>query len=391
MKGVLFLCVATGIIVSASPLSEEKTKLLEIKQQKLLADTKLLKYSWISPLNLSLAWQRGSSSYTNESTSTKALIQMNQDIFRSGGIWYSINYAQAFYEAEKLGIDIQEADQLKQLYTLKVQIEKNNLKVRQDRLKLHNREIDIQIIKENYQAGDADISQLNNAAIDSDNAKTVLIVTTNALRNSEFELKKFIGSKSIDALEIPDIPLVDKEFYISNNLELLKYDSEIKAYLDSYKMARSEYLPTLSVNANYGYNKNDTAYQEYDGTSYSYGVRLSMPLDINIKNDLESNQLRYMQTKVSQLDRKLELEYRYDQSYQNIQDYKEKIKVAHRMLDMYKELYDFTVTQVDAGMKTDLDLESLDSSIKIQKLEEEIQNKNIFLEKIALFFDLKHH
>jgi len=387
-KLTLFLLICS-FVMADSPLSYEKEKILELKRQKLKADADKLKNSWISPLNISVSKNRSVSANDMDSRSTIAKISLNQDIFRSGGIWYAIDYAKAFKEVQKLGIDLEEAADLKQIYSLKTKIKRDELKLKQSKLILKNREIDVEIVKERYKAGDADISELNRVTIESDNARTSLINIQNLLRNEYYELKKIVGEKNIKRLRIPKIPLVDKKSYLSSHLQLLRFDKQIKSDLAKYKAVKSSYLPKVALNGSYGYSKIEGNFQNYESDEYSYGIKLSMPLNYNSKNDIESSKIAYLQSKLAKTDRQKELEYEYDKHLFNIKDYKEKIKVARRMIKLYDELYNFTDLEVKAGMKTKLDLKSLSNSLKIQKLEQKIQEQNIILEKISLFFDIK--
>ncbi len=387
-KLTLFLLICS-FVMADSPLSYEKEKILELKRQKLKADADKLKNSWISPLNISVSKNRSVSANDMDSRATTAKISLNQDIFRSGGIWYAIDYAKAFKEVQKLGIDLEEAADLKQIYSLKTKIKRDELKLKQSKLILKNREIDVEIVKERYKAGDADISELNRVTIESDNARTSLINIQNLLRNEYYELKKIVGEKNIKRLRIPKIPLVDKKSYLSSHLQLLRFDKQIKSDLAKYKAVKSSYLPKVALNGSYGYSKIEGNFQNYESDEYSYGIKLSMPLNYNSKNDIESSKIAYLQSKLAKTDRQKELEYEYDKHLFNIKDYKEKIKVAKRMIKLYDELYDFTDLEVKAGMKTKLDLKSLNNSLKIQKLEQKIQEQNIILEKISLFFDIK--
>ncbi len=387
-KLTLFLLICS-FVMADSPLSYEKEKILELKRQKLKADADKLKNSWISPLNISVSKNRSVSANDMDSRATTAKISLNQDIFRSGGIWYAIDYAKAFKEVQKLGIDLEEAADLKQIYSLKTKIKRDELKLKQSKLILKNREIDVEIVKERYKAGDADISELNRVTIESDNARTSLINIQNLLRNEYYELKKIVGEKNIKRLRIPKIPLVDKKSYLSSHLQLLRFDKQIKSDLAKYKAVKSSYLPKVVLNGSYGYSKIEGNFQNYESDEYSYGIKLSMPLNYNSKNDIESSKIAYLQSKLAKTDRQKELEYEYDKHLFNIKDYKEKIKVAKRMIKLYDELYDFTDLEVKAGMKTKLDLKSLNNSLKIQKLEQKIQEQNIILEKISLFFDIK--
>ncbi len=389
MRYIILSLTLASILLADVSLSEEKSKILQLQRQKLNADADKLQNSWISPLKAQARWQKSVNAGKFGGRTASVGVSLNQDIFRSGGIWYAIDYAKAYAQLSKLGIDIQEASLLKRLYTLTVQIQRDNFKLQQSKLLLKNTEIDLEVIKDNYKAGNSDISQLNRASIDSDNARVNLINTRNLLQNERYELKKLIGDKDIKKLKIPAIPLVDKESYLEKNLEILKAKKEIQTNLALYKTTKAKYLPKVSILGNYGYSKFRGGFQNYQGKEYNYGAQLSIPLDINTKNDLQSNKINYIQSKVSLKDKRWEFEKEYQKHINNIKDIKEKIKISKKMLNMYHELYEFSKSQVKAGLKTNLDLESLANSIKVQKLTQKIQQKNILLEKIQLFFDLK--
>jgi len=389
MKKIVYLLLGVTLLLGDTPLSEEKQKLFDLKRQKQSAETTKLKNSWISPLQLSASWQRTVNAGNFDGTSSKAGISLRQDIFRSGGIWYAVDYAKALGEAQALGIDIEEARELQQLYRLKVQMERDGLKLQQAQLTLKNREIDADVVKERYKSGDADISELSRVMLQVDQAENQLITLENGLQTQKFELKKLYGKKSLASLKLPKIPLVDKEDYLRRNLEMLRYEKQIESDRAKYKTVRSSYLPKVSVNGNYGYSRFRGDFQNYDGDEYGYGIALSMPLDYNTKKDIESNKLAYLSTKIARDDRRKELEQEYAKRLAAIEAGKKKIAVSKRMIARYDELYRFTRAQYRAGTKTDYDVASLKNSLQIQRLEQQIQRYNILLEKLALFFAMK--
>ncbi len=389
MKKLLLLLIMATLLLADSPLSPQKAKLFDLKRRKQSAETNKLKNSWISPLRLSASWQRNVNAGNFDGTTTNAAIRLNQDIFRSGGIWYAVDYAKALGEAQALGIDIEEAGELQKLYTLKVQYARDTLNLDQAKLTLKNREIDAEVVKERYKAGEADISEMSRVMLQVDQAEKQVITLENALASEKFELKKLYGDRALSALTLPKIPLVDKEDYLNKNLELLHYRKQIESDKAKYKTIRSSYLPKVSVSGNYGYSKFRGDFQNYDGDEYGYGIQLSMPLDYNSLKDIEANKLAYLQSKLAREDRKNELEKEYAKRLASIEAGKKKIGVAKRMIKRYDELYRFTLAQYRAGTKTDYDVASLKNSLKIEKLEQKIQRYNILLEKFPLFFAMK--
>jgi outer membrane protein len=343
MKRLMICILCIGILSGNDlPLSEEKTELLKLKRKKTLEDVDIEKKSWVSPLIFSLSANKNKDSTDIQSETTSAGLQWSQDLFRSGGIFYTIERANALGQVNLLNIDREEAGYLKQIYTLQAQIERDTLKHRQNELTLKNRDIDLFIIKAKYKTGSADISELNRATIDRDNARTALIVIKNTLRNEVYGLKKLIGYKNIDTLTLSDVPLISKSEYIKDQLELLQYEAQDKSDDAAWKITRASYLPKLTFNGSFGYSDYQSNLIDYKGDSYRYGAVLSIPLDINTRATVESGRLQLMQTRTAQLDRRLELEQEYDMRFFTISDYKEKIAVAEEMITMYNDLYRFT-------------------------------------------------
>jgi outer membrane protein len=390
MIGLLPLCMAATVAGAEElPLSPQKQELLKLKREQVYEQTETGKTGWVSPLQFSLSYDKTKDVRDHESETKSAGVSWSQDLFRSGGIFYAVDGAEALGEANLLAVDREEAAYLKQLYTLKAQVERDTLKREQSELTLKNRDIDLLIIRAKYKAGTADISELNRATIDRDGARTELIVVKNTLRSETYELKKLLGIHSADAVTLPDFPLVSKAAYLEGNLELRQYGAQQRAEDAAWKVTRASYLPRVTVDASYGYTDYGGGAAGYDGDRYSYGVQLGMPLDINSRGTVEADRLQSLQTKTAQADRRAELGEEYDMRRATIGDYEEKIGVAEEMIRMYDELYGFTENQVKAGYKSAYDLESLGNSVQIQKLEKAIQTYNIRIERIALYFDTR--
>lgn len=130
----------------------------------------------------------------NNSETRSAGVAWSQDLFRSGGIYYAVEQADASSKANLLAVDLEKASYLKQAYTLKAQAERDRLKLQQSELMLANRDIDPMITRAKYKVGSADISELNRVTIDRDSARGDVIVVRNSLHSEEFELKKDPGN-----------------------------------------------------------------------------------------------------------------------------------------------------------------------------------------------------
>lgn len=387
---LLLTLLIQSFFASDIPLSKEKMELLQFKKEKIQEDIQREKNSWISPIIFSLSLDNQNDA-SNSKTDTKyAGMRWSQDLFRSGGIGYTIDLAKATGKVNLLGVTREEAAYLKNIYSLKIQTQRDMLRVRQSQLTLKNRDIDLFITKAKYKSGSTDISELNRVTIDRDRARTELITVKNTLRNETYELKKLVGNDKVDTIILPDIPMLSAEEYVQSHLELLQYKAQIKSDELRWKSTQSSYLPKFSINASVGYRDTRSDFMDYSGDSYSYGAVLSIPLDINRRATIESGKLQHLVTQTQKYDRQLELEQEYALRYYTILDYREKIAVADEMLKMFDELHLFTQNQVKVGFKSSYDLESLGNSVEIQKLEKGIQEYNVMIEKIQLYYETNH-
>ena len=390
MKRLVSLVVCVGIVFgSDTPLCERKVEILKLKRQQIQEEVDVQKNSWISPLRFSLSVDENRDANDRRVQTKNAALDWSQDVFRSGGIHHSIDKAKALGRVNMFGVAIEEANYLKQIYTLQAQILRDRLKYEQSELTLKNRDIDLFIIKEKYKAGMADVSELNRVAIDKDNARVNLIVVKNLLRTQEYGLKKLINYEKDEAVVLPDVPFISKSEYLKSNFELLRYDAQDKRDYAELEMTKSSYLPKLTLNASAGYSDGSGDVVDNGGENYRYGATLSMPLDVNAKAAVEYDRLGLARTRELRVDREMELEQEYETRVATIADYEEKIVVADETLKTYDELYDFTQSQVKSGFKSAYELESLGNSIKIQRLEKEAHSYNVLIEKIALYFDMK--
>jgi outer membrane protein TolC len=371
----------------ASVLSDTKEKNFKTQEDKIKKDTVVLEKSWLSPATLSLGVTHNKSVNDINSIKANAQVSWSQDLFRSGGIKYAIEYAKNIGIYNLSTLKQSKLSLIKQAFTLKAEIIRDELSLKQAYLQLKNREIDLKIIKDKYIAGSSDISTLNRALLDRDSQENTILTLKNSIQTKKFELKK-ISNKDF---EVPNIELISKEEYLKNHIDIkvLKDKSESDYFYEKYLNA--SYLPKLTFSTSAGYvnNDSDKDTSDYDGFEYSLGLTFSMPLDYNRKANLESCKLNYIKSKLDIKDKKEALIQNYDEVVANINSYKSKIEVSNRIKNSYEELLSSTQAQFSAGLKTNLDVESLSNSLEIQKLEIAIQRKNIVIEKIALYFDIK--
>jgi hypothetical protein len=88
----LFLFLLSFCITFASILNDTKEDIFNLEFKKAKKDSESLKNSWLSPARFETAITKNRNNQLS-TTSKNIKIVWNQDIFRSGGIFYAIKYA----------------------------------------------------------------------------------------------------------------------------------------------------------------------------------------------------------------------------------------------------------------------------------------------------------
>lgn len=93
---ILYLLTFTSLSANEKELlSQEKQNLLLQEQNRYESEYEKLKYNWIAPLNLGASYGYDKTYTGDYGTNTNISASISQDIFRSGGITYQIEYADA--------------------------------------------------------------------------------------------------------------------------------------------------------------------------------------------------------------------------------------------------------------------------------------------------------
>ena len=91
IKVFIFLGIALNLAASqTSLLRVNKQEIIDEQKKEINANAQKIKYDWLAPLNLSSTYSK--SSAQNDAVSDTS-INLQQDLFRSGGIMYKIEYA----------------------------------------------------------------------------------------------------------------------------------------------------------------------------------------------------------------------------------------------------------------------------------------------------------
>lgn len=388
-KNILLLTVLTIQVIASdfSLLYPVKQEIRKEKLNEIEALHKKQKYNWVSPLNLSLSKNKTKSVSANTYTVDQASIGLTQDIFRSGGIYYTIAFADKQRNYQFLTWEKENDELYQQIYTTAVTLKRLNFQLKQSEYRLKNTEIDLFLKQEQYKVGSMDMTQLNNAIMDKNDQLKQIITIKESVASTQKNLKE-LTPFSLEEINTPIFTMIDKNKYIQQNYAINQANLQSDLNFNQYKNIKSNYLPHLSINAEVGYQKynQETYNTNYDGDFYSTGLSISMPLDFNRNTTIQEQKAAYLQAKLQIEDERIAQKAAYEESQELIKNYQEYIEITKKNLILYDQLIFITKQGFKTGYKSGYDLQTIENTQKIDVLEIKINESNIQLELIKLHF-----
>jgi len=392
---ILLLCATHAEELALDPyISELKHKEFSYDYEKSLLEKKKLRDSWIQPLQLRYTISK-SNPYNEQGAPTQktqnAAIVMDQPIFQSGGIYYGIKFAEASYEYNKYSIDVAKRKLIKEAVQLLMQIKQNELSLQKQKLQIDNSRISLEQKQEQYLNGQLDSGFLNNAVIEKNVVTQKLF---DLQTNHERLISKFEAISDLNYKEatVPHLKLVSSEDFLAHNIDIKQLKSERERNRFNKNVTISKYLPKVSLTAGYNWDKLENpsfagqAVQDPPETEYyNYGLKATIPIDINTFRDVESSRVEYLKSLVVIDDKKREQTALYEQVTQNLINFDKKIKLSIANHELYSKLLHDTTQLYEAGYKTEYDVKNLRNSVEIEKLDQRIFELDKQLELLNLY------
>lgn len=361
-------------------LKKNKQNIIDYKKEEIKENTQKLKYNWISPLNISSSYSR-SSEYNDFVFDTN--IRLNQDLFRFGGIVYQMSYADIKARYDLTSLAKENASLYKELFLGLLTIKNLNLTRQQTKYRLKNSDIEVFLKTQQYETGNLDITELNRALRDR-----------NAILKSELAIKRTILDKEISLEKLTDIPLKDidipkfkllsKDEYANYSYNTLQAQLNTKQADKEYAIVKSNYLPTISLNGEYGYMDNPNINRKSDYSTI--GALVSIPIDYNTNATIQQSKAALMRKKTEVIDTKADELLIYKQSVSRIKNYESHNDIVKYNIELYNKLIKIIEKGLLAGLKTRYDLQTLQNTKTIDELELEINEVNIQIELVQLQF-----
>jgi len=359
----LFLVASlSSLIASDDVLSQNKQDNLNFSYDKAIEDSNKLKKDWINPITYKFIYNDGENYDTQ-----KSFISISQPIFKSGGIYYAIKYANSMEKYSTTSIDIQKKELIKQTINLLFQIKKIDISINKQELLIENAKLDIERKKEQVLNGILDTSFLDNAIIES-NIKQNSFIDLEYQRVTLINNLANLSNKKYTEHQLPTLILTNSEEFINKNIYIKKAKEEIDTSYWMKNMITSNYLPTINFTADHTIYHEDDGNPQYQDTT-NVGFNITIPLDIKYSYNIASYKIAYLQKRTALKDKKQEELSVFKNSIAKIDSLDKKIIIAKKDVELYDSLLMQMIEQQTVGMKTQSDVDTMVNSKNIKTLD----------------------
>ncbi|WP_320034039.1 TolC family protein [Halarcobacter sp.] len=376
---LLFISIPLFSSEGINLFTNTKKEILELEKKIINEDKKVDEKDWLSNINVNTDISKD-----KDNTTTKTFsLSYNQDIFRFGAISNIIDMAQIQEEYSLLDLDITFDNYINEIYTNVLNAKLTDLNIEKQKFSLKNEEINLNILKEEYKAGETDVTTLNDAIMDKNALEEEIISQENSKYQYLRDLRKYTNL-DYDKIDIPNLKIKDLDTYLkeSKDVKLASLNQELKKYI--HKINKSDYLPKVSFNTNYSYDFSEETIS--DEKSYNYGLSVSIPFSFSSLNSIESSQVNYLLAKKELEQTKIDETNDYEKSIKNIEKYKKLNNIVKKDIALYDELLSSVEDEYKAGFKAIEDVEILSNTKSMRELDIRINNLNIILELISIYY-----
>jgi len=139
----LVLIFPLFLFAKESILSNLQIKKLNLDKKYTIQDSKETKKSWINPVMLQYSVSQNNSLHTIKTTNQNFSISLNQPIFKSGAIYYSIKYANDNKNYNLKELKLKKRELIKQALDFAIDYKINQLNEELLKLNIDNAKIDV--------------------------------------------------------------------------------------------------------------------------------------------------------------------------------------------------------------------------------------------------------
>ena len=372
-------------------LSKTKAQELYYSKEKVDAESSKLRDSWLNPIMMSYSGSfKDQFGFSQESYG--ASVSIDQPIFKSGGIYFAIKYANATAHFNSLGIAIEKNAIISQTFSLIMQLKKLDLSLKQAQLLEADAQDELAYNIEQLSVGEIDTAQLSSSEIALNESTMRRIDLENQRRDLNYQLQIF-SEVDYKTVALPRLKLVEKEDFFKHHMELKQLGA--KQTRDRYfkNITISKYLPSVSATASYNYSRSvDQAFSEnfaigdVESSYSSYGFRVSMPLfDVNTFRDIQSAKVDYLKSNVQFDAKKIELSRFYVNQIAKVKGIDTKITLSQKNEKLYTKVLTLIKDGYAVGDQSKLILDKTQHMLSIKHMDVEMIRLDKQIELLKLY------
>ena len=391
LKRLLVLCslLLTSAVYAdelSDILSDNKNILFDYEFRSNTAQSDMLEKSWINPIMLQYS-KSFSKQFTDRTVKTGSFsVGIDQPIFRSGGIYFAIKYAQALRGANEAQIKLKKRETIGNAVKLLFEMRKLELEQKKLSLLIKNDKLDIRQKRESYNVGLIDSSFLDQAILKANQDETKKLETEISLMKLKQSFS-LLSDKNPKKLKLPKLKLISQKRYKGANLELVRDRLRAKEKAYNAKMTWAKYLPSVSIQGRYADADLNPLFARpgLEEKYWTYGFTVSMPLNINMFSDIEAAKVARLKAETEVIERKHSIDEEYKLIRSKLKIIEKKITLAKKDEKLYARLYRTTRNLARAGEKTSLDTAMMHNSLQVRKLDQKIYYLDKQIELIGLY------
>lgn len=380
--GLLF-----GVDELSNVLSGERNQLFDYQKEQTQNQTSQLEKSWISPVVVQYT-KNYTTQFSETMDTAQFVISVDQPIFKMGGIWATIKYANALGEANEIEIELQKRQLITQALTILYNLKKSQLQLDKLNLLIRNDELDILIQKESYEAGLSNRTLYDQALLKRNQditSKLELELSITKLKN-DFKL---LSDDDPDTIALPHFGMIDQARYEANQLEVKRDELRVQEKQYNHYMTWSKYLPELSVTGSYVdadinplFARSATGLKE---KYYTYGFKVTLPLNINSYHDIQSSKIDYLNAQITLNEQKKAIANEFDMIRKRLEIIDRKIELSKDDAQHYASMQQVARDLELVGDRTNYDTEIVTNTLKVRELDQAIYKYDAQLELLTLY------
>ena len=362
-SSILILCLALGL--NAQSIKDNKLQEIEENKNKSTLESSLLKDSWINPINIS-ADSTKSKSGNRKSTSNKIYLDINQDIFRSGGILYTIQKAKLQKDLAFENYDLNLNSLNIDIYKLVLQLNKIDFKIEKQDYLIKNKSLEIDKKQAQYINGVISIEDLDSAIIEKNDLENQIEDLKTSKDDYEKQLKN-LSTTSYKKILVNKLEVISLKSFLDNNKTLIIENLNSEISQKDLNITNTNYLPKVSLFSQIGYEDNNA--NDINDDYYNYGVRVSIPLDFNMNKNKQISKINYKLSKIKGNIKKDDEINKYEATLKSLKRIDNKIKNSQKSIKNYENIYKLTQGLYEGLLKTKQDLLTIENRLKSSKLD----------------------